>query len=344
MSSYEQNDGIRLIDIIKLFWKKVIWIALALCIGVASGATFGFVKNTRNKVYGTQLSFFINTKKDGQINQQIYGVYGSTPVAEMIGQLSKDHFFEYLFLDDNGLPAKGINAEIDAKIAVAEPVVLATKALTEEKETKLLAVLDMVKEWEQDPSHTAVGKDENELPKKNIDATIDEKVAEVRALIKEEMQAVENAQALAQAAIEEWQKTADYAKYIPATKQAVTYSREVSEEDKTVATSFIYVDIKIKNNEEFAKILREKIVDRLPKYVEDNMYVPDDFDGTNCSRMSRMDEIVCLTDQSMFSTIVKNGVLFGFATTAIACVVILILNIGTLTKKEEEQAQTADKE
>ena len=113
MSSYEQNDGIRLMDVIKLFWKKVIWIALALCIGVAAGATFGFVKNTRNKVYGTQLSFYINPKVDGQINQQIYGVYGSTPIAEMIGQLSKDHFFEYLFLDDNGLPAKGINAEID---------------------------------------------------------------------------------------------------------------------------------------------------------------------------------------------------------------------------------------
>ncbi len=370
MSSYEQNDGIRLTDIIKLFWKKILWILMALVIGVAAGATFGFLKNTRNKVYGTQLSFFVNPKVDGQVNQQIYGVYGTTPVAEMIGQLSKDHFFEYLFLDENDLPQKGISAEVDAKIAVAEPIVKAAKALTEQKEAKLKELEELIEDFNYSTTVIKVYVDEDGLPTQKIEDAInkregddkitqqekdaiekalekakplDELAAVAKELVKNEKEAVVKADEAAKEAIAQWQKTADYAKYIPAAKQAIKYTREVSDEDKTVATSFIYVDIQLKNNEEFAKILREKLVERLPKYVEENMYVPNGFDGTNCSRMSRTDDIVCVTDQKMFSTIVKNGILFGFATTAVACVVILILNIGTLTKKQEE-TQTPDNE
>ncbi len=289
MSSYEQNDGVRLMDVIKLFWKKILWILLALFIGVAAGATYGFVHTKNNKVYGAKLEFFVNPKTANQENQQIYGVYGSVPIAEMIGQLKADSFSEYLFLDEDGLPAKGISAEVDAKVEAAQAVLANEEATKEEKKTAV------------------------------------------------------------QAAVEAWQQTDDYNQWISAVKAATVYTRGISDEEtSSVATSFIYVDIQVKNNEAFAKVLRDKLVEKVPVYVEDNMYVPTEtikneqgenvpkFVGTNCSRMSRTDEVVCLTDGKLFSTLVKNGVLFGFATTAVACVVILIMNFGTLNKKEEQ--------
>lgn len=375
MSSYEQNDGIRLVDVIKLFWKRILWILLALAIGVAAGAGFGYMRSVNNKKYGTTLLFYVNPEKEGQVNQQIYGVYGSTPIAEMIGQLDSGLFAEYIFLDQNGLPAKGINADIDAKVDTATPIVEGKKALTADKEEKLDALEEAVDEYNYATKFTKISVDKDGVPTKKVEDTIDKKLndanvtdeeraeinaavaeakaiddltADAKALIKQEKEAIQNAQKVAQEAIAAWRLTDDYAKYVQMVKASTTYKRGASQttansKTETVDnTSFIMVTIQC-SNQEFAKILREKLIEKLPEYVEDNMYVPDGFDGTNCALMSRVDEIVDLGAGSLFSTLVKHSVLFGFAAAAVACVVILILNMGALTGKEE-QDQTADKE
>lgn len=375
MSSYEQNDGIRLVDVIKLFWKRILWILLALAIGVAAGAGFGYMRSVNNKKYGTTLLFYVNPEKEGQVNQQIYGVYGSTPIAEMIGQLDSGLFAEYIFLDQNGLPAKGINADIDAKVDTATPIVEGKKALTADKEEKLDALEEAIDEYNYSTKFTKISVDKDGLPTKKVEDTIDKRLndtkvtpeeraeinaavaeakaidsltADAKTLIKQEKEAIQNAQKYAQEAIAAWRLTDDYAKYVQMVKASTTYKRgasQTTENSKTETvdnTSFIMVTIQC-SNKEFAKILREKLIEKLPEYVEDNMYVPDGFDGTNCALMSRVDEIVDLGAGSLFSTLVKHSVLFGFAAAAVACVVILILNMGALTGKEE-QDQTADKE
>ena len=374
MSSYEQNDGIRLMDVIKLFWKKIVWLALALAIGVAAGATFGFVRSTNNKTYGSTLLFYVNPEKEGQINQQIYGVYGNTPIAEMIGQLDSGLFAEYIFLDENGLPATGINADIDAKVAVAKPIVEAKKALTEAKEAKLDELEEAIDEYNYATKFTKISVDKEGVPTKKVEETIDKRLndntvtpeeraeinaavaaaqaidaltAQAKALIKQEKEAVKQAQAVAQDAINAWKLTENYAQLVKAVSAATTYQRgtgaKTNEKTDTVDnTSFIMVTIK-HSDKDFAESLRERMIVKLPEYVEDNMYVPDNFDGTNCALMSRVDDVVDLNAGTLISTLVKNGILFGFAAAAVACVVVLVLNINMLTNKDEKE-QTTDKE
>lgn len=379
MSSYEQNDGIRLVDVIKLFWKKILWILIALAIGVAAGAGYGYIKSVNNKTYGSTLLFYVNPEKEGQINQQIYGVYGSTPIAEMIGQLDSGLFAEYIFLDENGLPATGINADIDAKVASAEPIVISKKALTQAKEAKLDELEEAVDEYNYSTKFTKISVNKDGVPTKKVEDTIDKKIdtekltpeeqaerqaeidaavaaaqsidaltAQAKALIKQEKDAVQYAQKFAQEAIAAWRLTNDYAKCVQMVKASTTYKRGTSQttansKTETVDnTSFITVTIQC-SNQAFAKILREKLVEKLPEYVEDNMYVPDGFDGTNCALMSRVDDIVDLNAGNLFSTLVKNAILFGFAAAAVACVVVLVLNMHALTNKDEQE-QTADKE
>ena len=89
------------------------------------------------------------------------------------------------------------------------------------------------------------------------------------------------------------------------------------EENAANNTSFITVEINA-NNEEFAKVLRDKLVEKLPLYVEDNMLVPDGFDGTNCVLMSRVDDIVFLGEGQLTSTCIKYAVLLGAAATFVA--------------------------
>ena len=55
--------------------------------------------------------------------------------------------------------------------------------------------------------------------------------------------------------------------------------------------SFIGVQISVFNDEEYAKELRLLLMETIPRYVEQNMYLPPDYKRTECVRISRTDEI-----------------------------------------------------
>lgn len=288
MATYtDHNENIRLADIIKILWKKVLWIVLALAIGLAAGAGYGFLKTRNDKQYGSTVEFFVNPTRKGQTGNNIYGVYGATPVAEMIGQLESDYFSEYLFLEEYegySMPRQGISDAIDAKIAESLTVIQNAEATEEEK-------------------HAA-----------------------------------------AWAAVEEWQKDPNYVRDIAVISGAITFSRGVKSESSS-AVSFICVDIRVDNNEAFANTLLHQIKERVPQYVEKNMLVPTTtdgikFDGTNCTRMSRTDDIVLLNPGNVTSSIMKNGAIFGVLAAFAACAVVLIAH--SFADKKTQAAETEE--
>ena len=312
---------------------------MALVIGLLAGAGFGYVKSVNNKTYGSTLVFFVNPEKEGQTNQQIYGVYGTIPVAEMIGQLDSGLFSEYLFLNDLGLPNKEINDDIDAKVDIATPFVEARNALTIAKKAKLDEVKTAVEEYNYAHIGSKVSLNKEGLPEQKVNDDIDTLVLEAKTLMKQEREAIVAAQPKIKDAIDAWKLTSDYKTLVKMVDNATTYTRGANktelnkEENAANNTSFITVEINA-NNEAFAKILRDKLVEKLPLYVEDNMLVPDGFDGTNCVLMSRVDDIVFLGEGQLMSTCIKYAVLLGAAATFVACGVVLVLAF--VVKKPQE--------
>jgi hypothetical protein len=248
-------------------------------------------------------------------------------------------------LNDLGLPNKAINGDIDAKVDIATPFVEARNALTIAKKAKLDEVKVAVEEYNYTHTGAKVTLNKEGLPEKQVDSDkdsvgpIDTLVLEAKALMKQERDAIVAAQPKVKDAIDAWKLTSDYKTLVKMVDNATTYTRganktEVDKEENAANnTSFITVEINA-NNEEFAKILRDKLVEKLPLYVEDNMLVPDGFDGTNCVLMSRVDDIVFLGEGQLTSTCIKYAVLLGAAATFVACGVVLVLAF--VVKKPQE--------
>ena len=94
------------------------------------------------------------------------------------------------------------------------------------------------------------------------------------------------------------EKIAKAEEVIAVYKASVTYSYQNSKDDidGSLVRSFIYAKIAVlKESEEdkaVAEYIRGQILDILPLYVEQNMYLPDGYNGTLCKKIMRTDEIV----------------------------------------------------
>ena len=94
------------------------------------------------------------------------------------------------------------------------------------------------------------------------------------------------------------EKMEETEKIIAVYKESVTYSYQNSKDDLdgSLVRSFIYAKIAVlKESEEdkaVAEYIRGQILDILPLYVEQNMYLPDGYNGTLCKKIIRTDEIV----------------------------------------------------
>ena len=94
------------------------------------------------------------------------------------------------------------------------------------------------------------------------------------------------------------EKIAKAEEVIAVYKASVTYSYQNSKDDidGSLVRSFIYAKITVlKESEEdkaVAEYIRGQILDILPLYVEQNMYLPDGYNGTLCKKITRTDEII----------------------------------------------------
>ncbi|MBR1974690.1 MAG: hypothetical protein IKA20_02460 [Clostridia bacterium] len=142
--------------------------------------------------------------------------------------------------------------------------------------------------------------------------------------------AKEVAEAEKTAAYETWSHTEAYkselAKYSSAVSFSYLRADEDTEDANNLARSFIYVKISVLNDREFANELLESVKNVVPGYVEENMAKPADYEGTNCQRITRSDEIRLTNPGYTTTEAIKYGLLFAAAALVIACVIIIIVD------------------
>ena len=124
----QKQNEVSILEIIRLLFRKIKWLILAVILGVALGGAWGYFRTTDVKVYGTEMQFYINPSKDkgSSVNSDsqygVYGAYGKNVMNNMVELLSSQAFAETLLLDDDGLPTedrltainnKDLNALVD---------------------------------------------------------------------------------------------------------------------------------------------------------------------------------------------------------------------------------------
>lgn len=140
--------------------------------------------------------------------------------------------------------------------------------------------------------------------------------------------------------LEEWQNTTEYKTELGKYARHVSYSyleSNTSKEDAdSLARSFIYVKISVLNDEELAKEIYQQVVTVVPDYVEANMPVPSDYQGTNCQRISRTDEVHLKNPNQTVNQAIKYAALVAIAALVVACVVVIIVDQSDKTVRDEE--------
>ncbi len=131
-------------------------------------------------------------------------------------------------------------------------------------------------------------------------------------------------------ALDEWRGTEKYRKALEEYNNAVKFSYLQDEENvedvNDLARSFIYVDIFVLNDVDFAKEVLERVKTVVPTYVENNMTVPSGYVGTNCKRITRTDDIRMTNPGYTTKQAIKYGALVAFAALVVACVAVMVMD------------------
>ena len=70
----------------------------------------------------------------------------------------------------------------------------------------------------------------------------------------------------------------------------------------------------------------EYVKSAVPEYVVENMAVPNDYEGTNCQRISRLDGISLTNAGYTKSSVIKFGILGAAAAFVLACAIIILID------------------
>ena len=345
------QEEISLAEIFKILWRKVKVLIFALVIGVIFGGSLGVLTTFNERYYGTTVEFYVNPKKDeNQISNEsqygVYGAYGRHVMDNMTKLLGSESFAEQLLLDDDGLPTQFLSdenrAEIDAKIAETGTPLAIKKSAVKTAETARQAVAEAqvaynekAKEWETELQILVAGSAtvvEIETAreqclgeaKRNLETAQDAKeLAELA-----ETKAIEDANTAVEAVRALWRETELYEELIITVTESINY-RYYDEEETDVddlARSFIYVNVSVLNDEELANDLFDQLLVMLPRYVEKNMAIPSGYIGTNCQRITRLNEVEQTNSGYMLKTAIKYALLFGAVALVIASVVVIVID------------------
>ena len=396
----KEEEGISLMDIVRLLLNKIKILVLVVLIGGILGGAFAVWKTYDVNYYGTSVEFYVNPEKpknsanNSESQYGVYGAYGKHVMDNMVKLLSSESFAELLILNGEILPEKdkwvnpnnsyetslNLNGLIDnaqaaqnyadekqayadEKQAYADEL---QKTATDLKKIANETYVELQSEWKKTTIHLekysllsyskafyeALLADEkvDEEDKFGLIAAYEKyegeqgaktKADEAQALADEAQKAAEEASILAneeqtkanaeiENALEAWRTTASYRSALHAHTDCIRYSflqdSEQANNADSVARSFIYVHISVLNDQAFANDLLKKIKNIIPAYVEANMAIPSGYEGTNCQRITRTDNIA-LTNAGFTTTqAIKYGLLVAIAAFVVACIVIIIVD------------------
>ena len=124
--------------------------------------------------------------------------------------------------------------------------------------------------------------------------------------------------------------TNEYKNFLKKVNSAVKFSYLEDDSEKAdannLARSFIYVNISVSNDKEFAEELLKSVKNIVPWYVEKNMTIPADYDGTNCQKITVLEEIVLTNPGYTTKSVFKYSILFAAVAEVIACVLIVLID------------------
>ena len=124
--------------------------------------------------------------------------------------------------------------------------------------------------------------------------------------------------------------TNEYKNFLKKVNNAVKFSyleddSEIADANN-LARSFIYVNISVSNDKAFAEELLKSVKNVVPWYVEKNMTIPTDYDGTNCQKITVLEEIVLTNPGYTTKSVFKYSIIFAAVAEVIACVLIVVID------------------
>ena len=359
----QKQNEISIMEIFRLLLSKLKLLILVLVLGASIGAGFGFLRTHNVEYYGTELKFYINPSKDvgTSVNSDsqygVYGAYGKNVMNNMVELLESEAFAEKLLLDENGLPTKERldaikNDELNELVATATAAVTAYNEKYVGLETALTNLnlaneLVDKKTAELNKLWDAARLEDSTLPvtpKTGVSTEIDNAISSLNSatvsqlsaqhtyddLYKEVKTLLEKADKAKEPALTKWRELDDtYKSKISRICSSSSFSyydesADVSAED--LARSFIYVKISVLNDSKYAEDLRLLLMNAVPEYIVEKMPIPSGYDGTNCFRISRTDEVHLTNSGVVRKTAIKYGLLLAAASFVVACIVIIIID------------------
>lgn len=105
----QTEEGISLLDIVKLLLSKIKWLILVGIVGGLLGGCFAIWRTIDVNYYGTTVEFYVNPENPTNSNNSesqygVYGAYGRHVMDNMIKLLESESFTEKLILDGEILP------------------------------------------------------------------------------------------------------------------------------------------------------------------------------------------------------------------------------------------------
>ena len=302
---------------------------------------------------------------EGESSQySVYGAYGRHVMDNMVKLLSSESFAEKLMLNGEALPnPKGWTDDEETAALLTEKVAEAqTKidAATKAEETVNTANTDvkdalaaLEKAWDlvvcdlpeyKDISYSDAAFEKHfESLKTKVGASnsyimalegahehyvlASEAAKSAKAVAKT---AKDDAETYTEEALEVWRSTDKYASELYKYSSTVTYTYLEEDADiedaNNLARSFIYVEISVLNDKEFANELYERIKTVVPQYVEENMTIPAGYTGTNCQRVTRMDAPELTNKYYTITQAIKYALIFAAISLVVACIAVIIID------------------
>ncbi len=359
----QKQNEISIMEIFRLLLSKLKYIVLVVILGAALGAGIGFLRTHNVEYYGTEIKFYINPSKDkgasvdSESQYGVYGAYGKNVLNNMVELLESEAFAEKLLLNDSGLPTDEAllrinNENLNTLVATATVAVEsyqekyqkmedALTALTLANENKSAKETELNRLWEAEklknptlpltPQQGVSDEIDNAMAASS-QATVNQIAAQqlYDSLYKETIVLSKNADEAKEPALALWREldTTYRTKLnrIAGATRFSYYDEAADVEADDLARSFIYVNISVLNDKEYAEELRLLMIDSVKDYVIEKMPIPSGYNDTNCIRISRTDEVHRTNEGIVSKTATKYGLILGAASLIIACIVFIIID------------------
>ena len=353
-------------EILKTLLPKLKMLLIILLIGAVLGGCIGVARTYAMRYYGTTVEFYVNPKPDDDVKNNdsqfgVYGAYGWHVMDNMIKLLSSESFAEEMLLGDNGLPIESVLAKEADRTAIDEKIAEAMGPIGDAEAAKQAEIaaeefLAEKKLAHANASSIAAKANSNYLSLVSAKADADEIAAAKKASddaaaaeqqAKHELDAAEQDKQLKsydyqakhkqslgkiEAVLAIWRETEVYEEYIELITKSVKYTFyndtdiQVGNSTEALAKSFIYVRISVSQNQEIAQFVYDRVNEVLPRYVQANMAVPSGYVGTNCQRITRLDDIEQMDSGELLTAAIKYAVVLGALAFILGAIWIVVLN------------------